>query len=1059
MPLVGEVRGHYEPHSVEEEVKRFWSANKIYEKVKAWRRGAPRFWFIDGPPYPSSDVPHAGTAWNKVLKDAILRYKRMAGFDVYDRPGYDCHGLPIEVAVERRLGIRVKKEIESRLGVERFVEECKRLVFDNIKGLTKWFQELGVFMDWSNPYLTLTDDYIEAAWWLVKRAHEQGLLELDYRVVYWCPRCSTTLAEYEVEYRELEDPSVYVKLPVEGRAGEYLLVWTTTPWTLVANTFVMAHPDAKYVRVRVGREVLILARERLEAVMREAGVGSYEILEELTGAQLEGLRYRHPLEDVVPLQRELARYHRVVMSREYVTLHEGTGLVHAAPGHGFEDFEVARRVGVDLIAAPIDDEGRFTRDAGPYAGLHAREANDVIIEDLRRRGALFHASKVKHRYPVCWRCKTPVLLRATRQWVLRVTKLKERLTEEAEKVRWIPSWALARLRGILDNLQDWVLSRQRYWGTPLPIWTCSRCGHIVVVGSKRELEQLGGKPPRELHRPWIDRVTLRCPRCGGVMTRVPDVMDVWFDSGIAFYAAIGHPEKLGRPPKIDLIAEGHDQVRGWFFSMLRAGVIGFNAAPYRTVLIHGFMLDEKGREMHKSLGNYVGTDDIVKRAGRDVFRLWVLQNTVWEDARFSWRALEEVKSDLDVAWNVFVFAATYMRLDGFDPAEHSIESVAEHLRPEDKWLLSRLNRVIAEVTRALEAYRVHEAARLVRRFIVEDVSRWYVRLIRRRVWVEENTVDKIAAYAALYHALRTWLVLAAPFVPFLAEKLYQDFVRPAEPGAPESVHLNDWPKPREDLIDDELEAQMDVVREFAEAVAAARMAAGLKLRQPVARVIVYTDDEAVAKALERLGELARLVANAHEVIVKPARRVEEVVEYEVEPVYSRLGPRLRGKMKELVGVLRERAAEIARTIIEVGKARIRFSDGSEEVITRDDVVVRPRFRGGFAGRETRWGTVVVDTRLSEREIAEGLARDIVRRVQFMRKQLGLMVDEYVDVEIYVPEDHRRLVLSQLDYIRGEVRARRLDLATSPSEVRGELVRDWVIGGAEYRIGVRRASAG
>jgi isoleucyl-tRNA synthetase len=1059
MPVVGEVKGQYDPHRVEEKVKKFWEENQVYSKVKSWRQGRPRFWFIDGPPYPSSDVPHAGTAWNKVLKDAVLRYRRMRGYDVYDKPGYDCHGLPIEVAVEKKLGIRVKREIEERIGVERFIEECKKLVTANIAGLTRWFKELGVFMDWSNPYLTMTDDYIEAAWWLVKKAYEMGLLDLDYRVVYWCPRCSTTLAEYEVEYKEVEDPSIYVKFPVKDREREYLIVWTTTPWTLIANTFIMAHPEATYVRIRVGDEIYVLAEARLKHVVSEAGIEDYEVLERFKGAELNGLAYIHPLQDLIPLQQRLSKYHRVVLSREYVSLDEGSGLVHAAPGHGFEDFDVARRLGITDIAAPIDDEGRFTAEAGPYAGMPARDANIRIIDDLKRRNMLLHAGRIKHRYPVCWRCKTPTLLRATRQWVLRVTRLKDKLVKEAEKVSWLPSWALSRLRGILDNLQDWVLSRQRYWGTPLPIWRCSNCNYIVVVGSRKELVELGGEVPKELHRPWIDRVVLRCPRCGANMYRVPDVIDVWFDSGIAFYAAIAHPEKLKAKPKIDFITEGHDQIRGWFFSLLRAGVLGFNEAPYRVVLIHGFMLDEKGREMHKSLGNYVGTDDIVRKAGRDVFRLWVLQNTVWEDARFSWRSLEEVRSDLGVVWNVFVFASTYMKLDEFDPVRHRLADYLDALRPEDRWILSRLNRLVAEVTKAMDEYRVHEAARAIRRFIVEDVSRWYIRLIRRRVWVEEPTRDKLAAYTVLYEVLKTWLKLAAPFIPFLAEELYQLFVRPAEPNAPISIHLNDWPQPVTELIDDQLEKDMSYLREFYEAVAAARMSAGLKLRQPVARVLVYTDNDSVAEALTRLKDLAVLVANAHSVEIQPAGMVKKLLAYRVKPVYQRLGPRYRDKMAEIIDYLNSNASQVSRELDEKGKAVIVLADGTKVELTREDVIVEAEFVEGFAGRKTSWGYVVIDTRLSDKEVAEGLARDIIRRIQFMRKEMKLKVDEYIDVWMYVPEDHRRFVNTQLDYIRQEVRARKLVLVTTVSDVKGEYVRDWEISGAEYRIGISRASAG
>ncbi len=1055
MPSVGRVEGQYDPHRVEEWVKGFWEKKHVYKLVKEKNRGGKRFNFIDGPPYPSGAVPHIGTAWNKVLKDAILRYKRMRGYDVFDRPGYDCHGLPIEVKVEQKLGIRVKREIEEKIGVEKFIEECRGLALRNVESLTHWFKELGVFMDWENPYLTLRDEYIEAGWWLIKKAADQGLLDREERVVYWCPRCSTTLAEYEIEHADLIDPSIYVKFPVRGREREYLLIWTTTPWTLPANTFIMAHPEETYVRVRVGGDTLILAKARLKNVMEEADVKDYVVLEEFPGEALAGIEYDHPLRDLVPLQEKLSRYHRVVMAPEFVTMHEGTGLVHGAPGHGREDFEVARREGIDYIASPVDDEGRFTEEAGKYAGMYVRKANDVIIEDLRAAGALFHEGSILHKYPVCWRCKTPVLMRTTKQWILRVTKLRDKLVEEAGKVEWIPGWALDRLMHMLENLQDWVLSRQRYWGSPLPVWECPE-GHRVVVGSLRELEELGGERPKELHKPWIDRVVLKCPVCGRPMRRVPDVLDVWFDSAIAFYAAKGHPEKLSIEDVIlDFIVEGHDQTRGWFFSLLRAGVLGFSRAPYRKVLVHGFVLDEHGREMHKSLGNYVGTDEAIEKMGRDPLRLWVLQNTVWEDPRFSWRWVEEARRDLAIAWNTFVFASTYMSLDGYDPSSHGLGEAAGSLRIEDRWMLSRINSLVKKVTENMERYHVHEAVRALRRFIVEDVSHWYIRLIRPRVWVEENTGDKLAAYAVLYHALWKWLLMASAFTPFLAEKIYQDMYRPSLRDARESIHLYEWPGVDEEYIDRELEEKMDTIRDIYEAVAAARMKAGLKLRQPVRRVVVFTSDPAVAEAAESMKDLLARLANARSIEVRPVERLEEIMEYSVEPVPRSLGPRYRKLTPLITRYIEENPEPVARDILSRGEHRL-VLQGREITLTRGDVKITPRYIEGYSVVEKPWGSVAVDTRLTEEEIAEGAARDIVRRIQVMRKELGISLDDYIDTVIALPEKLAELVARHRDYIAGETRSKTIEITTAePSGEAWDIVREWEIMGEKITIYIRK----
>lgn len=1048
------LEGRYEPHKVEGVTLAFWENERIYDLVKQRNsRADKRFNFIDGPPYPSGDVPHLGTAWNKSLKDAVLRYKRMRGYRVYDVPGYDCHGLPIEVKVEQKLGIKVKKEIEQRIGVEKFVEECKRLAINNLTAMTKWFKELGVFMDWDNPYLTLRDEYIEAEWWLVKKADEAGLLDKEERVVYWCPRCSTTLAEYEVEYKELEDPSIYVKFELADSPKEYLVIWTTTPWTLPANTFVMIHPNEYYVKVKVKDEIYIVAEKRLGDFVKDAGIDKYEVVERLPGEALAGKRYRHPLEDILPVQQKLRDFHIVIPAAEFVTMHEGTGLVHGAPGHGFEDYEVAKRSGIPIIACPVDEEGKFTEEAGPYAGVNVREANEMIISDLAKRGYLIKAGRVRHRYPTCWRCKTPIVLRTASQWIIRVSKLKDKLIKEASTVKWVPPWGLSRLYGILENLQDWVISRQRYWGTPLPIWVCPN-GHRLVIGSVDELLKYGGFRPRELHKPWIDEVTLKCPVCGLEMRRVPDVMDVWFDSGVCFYAAKGHPRELKLEDVVlDFIVEGHDQIRGWFFSLLRAGVLGFDKAPYRAVLVHGFMLDEQGREMHKSLGNYVGTDEAISKVGRDPLRLWLLSNTTWEDAKFSWGVLDETKRDLSILWNIYAFAKTYMDLDKFDPRAYDLNSLKHVLRVEDKWILSRLNKLLKEVVSALEEYEVHTAVRKIREFYVEDLSHWYIRLIRPRVWVDELTEDKLAAYATLYYVLDRLVRALAPFVPFITEYIYQAMFR--EYYGAESVHLLEYPMPDEGLVNEELERYGHIAKEVISAASAARMKAGIKIRQPVRALVVYTDKPEVASAVGIFADAIRLVANAKEVSVKPHEELSRIMKYKAEPVYKSIGPKFRSLAREVINYIIENGDSIARDILSKGSHRAVIG-GVEVELTKEDVVIAPSYVEGYSVVDTDFGSVAIDTRLSEVEIAEGLARDIVRRIQVMRKELGLPLDARIRTTVIAPEDKARALELMRDYIARETRSVQLIIkpageAQEPSGYK----KSWEIDGDEYLIGVER----
>ncbi|MEM1620091.1 MAG: isoleucine--tRNA ligase [Fervidicoccaceae archaeon] len=985
----------YDPSAIEREVKDFWRRISLYEKLKYKGRG-PKFYFLDGPPYASAKSIHLGTVWNKVIKDAVLRYKRMRGFDVWNKPGYDTHGLPIEVLVERSLKLKSKKEIEERVGIENFVKLCRSLVDENIAYMTRQFEDIGSSFDWENPYVTYRNEYIESGWWLIKKAWERGLLSRELRVVHWCPRCETTLADYEVsEYAELEDPSVYVKLKVRGtsKSNEYLVVWTTTPWTLPANAFVMASPHLDYARVRVGDEILILAEKRVEEVMKEIGV-PYEVIERFPGTSLEGFSYEHPLEDVVDAQQLLKPYHVVVMAAEAVSAHEGTGLVHAAPGHGDVDFEVASRLNIPVVSL-VDERGRMSEDAGIFRGMHFREeANDKILEELKRRGALLHASKIRHRYPICWRCKSPLLLRASTQWVIRVTAIKDRLLEEARKIRWIPEWARSRFENLLAELRDWVISRQRYWGIPLPIWVCERCGQIAVVGSRRELEELGGEAPSDLHRPWIDRVSLTCSVCGGRMKRTPDVADVWFDSGIAFFASLGEPpggETWRGLAPVDLVIEGHDQVRGWFFSLLRSGLLALDAAPYSAVLVHGFLLDEQGREMHKSLGNYVEFEELVTKYPRDAIRLWLLQSTLWEDLRFSYRSLEQARRDLTVAWNVFNFAATYMSLDGFDPEVHTLKELRQHMKVEDLWLLSRYARLFRRYIENMEAYELHAAVRELRRFIVEDLSHWYVRIIRRRVWTEGESKDKFAAYAALYTVLKGWLLMAAPFLPFMTEYLYQHFVRPFVSNSKESIHLERLEEAPGEYVNEELEKSAEIVRAMVEDVLALRARAGLKLRQPISRVVVAPKTDEARSAVHLMSDILRELANA----------------------------------KELAMVSLE---------------ELRILESS----------------GGYVACSSASYELAIDARLSLDLLYEGLAKELVRRVQHTRKQLALNVEEYIELWVEGDEELLEAAKRWERYVKEETRAVSLTYGGRPPD--GAHVVEWDIDGKRLLIGVKRRGA-
>jgi len=1054
--VVGRASRRYDV-SHEEQILEWWNACQVYRELKAMRRNGEKFYFLDGPPY-VTNPPHIGTAWNKILKDVLIRYKRMRGYDVRDQPGYDCHGLPIEVKVEEELKIGSKKEIEEKIGVSSFISTCKRYAFENAEKQTEVFKNLGVWMDWENPYMTLHRNYMESVWWTVKRAYEKGLLDRGLKVVHWCPRCETALAGYEVtdEYRMVKDYSVYVKFPLKEKDGNTsILIWTTTPWTLPANVAVMVNPDEYYVEVEFKGERYILAEARCPSVFEAPWV----VKRRFKGAELEGLRYTSPLRDYVALQRDPANPHVIVSSREYVSMQEGTGCVHTAPGHGEEDFEVGLERGLPVYS-PIDARGCFTEEAGKYAGMYVKDADSVILEDLKRANALFKVAEVTHSYPHCWRCKTPLLMRATEQWFIKISLLKDRMMEENLKVYWSPQWAGSkRFADWLKGARDWVISRQRFWGVPLPVWVCDSCRKQRVVGSVEELRSLVNPPPvlEDLHRDTVDPIKLKC-ECGGVMSRVPDIVDVWLDSGVAAWASLNYPVETEEYEKwwpADAIIEAHDQTRGWFYTQLGAGVLCFEKSPYQAVLMHGHALDSKGQKMSKSLGNFIDPLEAVAKHGRDSLRVYELQSTTWEDFKFSWEKLEDTSSKLKVVWNVISFASLYMSLDRFNPSNYPLKKVVEQMRAEDKWLVSRVERLKTEVTEAMEKLEFHNATRKLMEFAVEDLSHWYVRLVRRRFWQERESLDKLAAYAALYHALKSWILLSAPIAPFLTEKAYREMILPAEPGLPKSVHMNDWPEADPSLIDETLERRVHIVRAVSAASMSARQMLKIKLRQPVGRLLIFTDDPEVRDAVENLRNLTLQVTNSKNVEVLDLASEKTVERLYVKPDYKVMGPRLR-----------EEAFKVAEALKQVDGFKLRdalASRGRWELtvqgkvydITPDMVSFEEKMPEGFAGASFPGGRVYVDSRLSEELLKEGFVQDVVRRIQEMRRQLDLEVDAYVDVHI-ASEDRKALewVQSSHSYISEEVRARTLTASSTPPP-ENFYMKDWMIGGQSLRVGVKK----
>jgi len=1070
MNRFAEVDDQYDPHAVEDRTFDHWDEVDAYRKAKEHRADGEDFFFVDGPPY-TSGAAHMGTTWNKTLKDAYIRYLRMRGYDVTDRPGYDMHGLPIETKVEERLGFENKKDIEA-FGMENFIEECKSFAEEQLEGLQEDFQSFGVWMDWADPYRTVTPEYMEAAWWGFQRAHERGLVTQGKRSITQCPRCETAIAKNEVEYHQVEDPSIYVKFPLRDREGS-LVAWTTTPWTVPGNTFVAVGGDVTYAKVRAHEddteEVLYVASDVVDEVMEKGGYDDYDVEAELAGEEMVGWRYEHPLAEEVPESPDFEGALEVYTA-DYVEV-DRTGLVHSAPGHGEEDFERGRELGLDIFC-PVGGDGVYDESAGTYAGQFVRDANEDIRADLREKGLLLADETYVHDYGQCWRCDTDIVQIVTDQWFITVTDIKEELLANIEDSEWYPPEARdKRFRQFVENSPDWNVSRQRYWGIPIPIWTpadwSGEMDDAIVVGTREELAELADQDvdPDEvdLHRPTVDDLTIT--RDGTTYTRVPDVFDVWLDSSVASWGTLDYPEETEAFEELwpaDLIMEAHDQTRGWFWSQLGMGTAALGEIPYEQVLMHGWALMPDGRTMSKSRGILVDPKEVIEEYGVDPMRAFLLAQTPQgDDMRFSWDELENKQRDLNILWNVFRFPLPYMRIDGFEPGVASETRRAEggaaaggttiddvELETVDRWVLSRLQTVEAEMTEAWEAFRQDRALDTLLSFVVEDVSRFYIQVVRERMWEEEDSDSKRAAYATFYRVLSEVVALLAPYTPFLAEEIYGHLTGDA---GYDTVHMCDWPEPDEDLRDPQLERDVTVLRGVEEAGANARQQAERKLRWPVSRVVVVADDEEAAEAVDRHRDLLCERLNAREIeLVDPGEEWRELA-YGARADMSVLGPEFGSEASEVMNALNE--ASVDEQTVEALEDAVSESLGREVELTDEMVEFVTRTPEGVEGTTFRAdgrerGVVYVDTALTEGIESEGYAREVIRRVQEMRKDLELDLEAEVRVELDVRDERvSDLVRRHEELIAREVRAAEF------GEVADGHRREWEVEGVTMEIAV------
>lgn len=1031
-----------------------------YTTLICIKRVQKKLYFLDGPPYASGSI-HIGTAWNKILKDTYLRYLTMLGYETSKQPGWDCHGLPIEVKVEQRLNLNSKKDIQ-KIGIDNFILKCKEWANDHIEIMEQQFLDIGVWLDWKNPYVTMKNDYIEAAWWTLKNAYSKDLLTNDFRVIFWCPRCETALAEHEVrgEYKNIEDPSIFIKFKLKSEENTYFIVWTTTPWTLPANVAITAHPEQMYAKVKVDNETWIIIEPLVDTVMSKIGIHRFQLFDLIVGRELSKKEYIHPLFDEVPVQKDfldkkVPNIHSVVLD-EMVTVTDGTGLVHTAPGHGEEDFNIGKKYGLPIFN-PVNEKGFFNEDGGKYCGIAVKDANDIIAEDLKKRGLLLKYASVVHSYPHCWRCKSPLIFRATEQWFLKISSIKNKILEENKKnVTWFPSWVYDRYVNGVENVGDWCISRQRYWGIPLPIWRCE-CGKIEVISSKEDLaskSKCSLPSDMDLHRPNIDNIYILCS-CSKKMTRIPDVLDVWFDSGIASWASLGYPksQKLFKEYwPADFITEGHDQVTKWFYSQQASSVICFDTVPYSKVLMHGFALDSEGRKMSKSLGNVVAPKDISNKYGVDVTRFYFLwASAPWEDLKFNWDEINVVQRIVNVLWNICSFTSTFYSLDDFSAkkSDPTFYKNIDFIYIEDKWILSSLNSLIKEVNTYILTYEFHKIMRSIQRFILDDFSRGYIKFIRRRVWSHEMTHSKKSAYNTLYYVISRIVRLLAPSSIYLSEYIHLHLLRTSP--SPPSIHLDSWPKENLELIDTQLEEKMKIVFEMIEKISYERQKANRKLRWPVVNVTVIPYNSKVYDAIKTCYDIFKSQVNAFNITLHEVGTLFENVSFSIRPNLKILGPKYKKDAQIIANAIEKQDAKLIKENLDTKKSHTFVKDGQKYTITPKDVDIVTSLPPEIVSCHLEHADLFLDTTITDEVIREGMAAEIVRRINDMRKDMNLDEMQQIIVTVDTKSDKVDYIKDKIDYIRDEVRAKEVTFGKSTSST---YEKEWDIDGDIFRIFIR-----
>ena len=1023
----------------EQKVLEFWKQNEIFKKSIKLREGQPRFTWIEGPPT-ANGKPHIGHVETRSIKDLILRYRVMKGYDVLRKGGWDTHGLPVELEVEKQLGISGKPQIEE-YGVEPFIKKCKESVW---KYSTEWEQmsdRVAFWADMDNPYVTYHDTYIESEWWALKKIWEKGLLYKGHKVVPYCPRCGTALSSHEVAqgYKDVKELSVYAKFPVEGKENEYILAWTTTPWTLPSNVALVVNANEDYSKVSYKGEVLILAKALVDTVLKE----DYEILETFKGSDLKGVRYT-PLFDF--LENDEKGFY--VVTDDYVTLTDGTGVVHTAPAFGEDDYRVGRVYGLPFRQY-VDTQGNFTKEVTPWAGRFVKDCDKEIIKYLEDNGTLFAAVPFEHSYPFCWRCDTPLLYYARSTWFIEMTKVRDKLVANNDTIEWYPeNVKYGRFGNFIANVIDWGLSRERYWGTPLPVWECE-CGYFHTIGSVEELRSMSDDCPEELelHKPYIDAVHIKCPKCGKQMTRVPEVIDCWFDSGSAPFAQWHYPfenqDIFKKRFPADFITEAVDQTRGWFYSLLAESTLLFNKAPYKNVIVLGHVQDENGQKMSKSKGNAVDPFDALETYGADAIRWYFYINSApWLPNRFHGKAVQEgQRKFMGTLWNTYAFFVLYANIDNFDATKYTLDY--DKLPVMDKWLLSKLNTLVKTVDEDLNDYKIPETARALQGF-VDEMSNWYVRRCRERFWAKGMEQDKINAYMTLYTALVTVAKAAAPMIPFMTEDIYQNLVRSIDADAPESIHLCDYPEVNEAWIDKDLEANMEELLEIVVLGRACRNTANIKNRQPIGTMYVKAE-----KAMDKFyTDIIADELNVKE--VKFADDVESFISYSFKPQLRTVGPKYGKLLNGIRTALSEIDGTAAMKELRDNGVLVLDIDGNSVELAEEDLLIETAQSEGYVTETDGETSVVLDTNLTPELIQEGFVREIISKVQTMRKEAGFEVMDKILVYAKDNDKIMDIMKANQDEIKREVLAENIILG----EAEG-YTKEWNINKEAVTLGVSK----